>query len=129
MPTVSSGIMSESNFLNLKGIPPEEIRREVFDLLVEGEQPVAAFKTVRDQVIFTTKRIFVVNVQGLSGKKVSYFSYPYSKVQYFGVETAGLLDIDSELILAFSNGAKLSFDFKTSVDIRKLNTLISNYVL
>jgi hypothetical protein len=129
MPTVSSGILSESNFLNLKGIPSEEVRPEVFDLLVDGEQPVAAFKTVRDQVIFTTKRIFVVNVQGLSGKKVSYFSYPYSKVQYFGVETAGLLDIDSELILAFSNGSKLTFDFKTSVDIRKLNTLISNYVL
>ena len=40
-----------------------------------------------------------------------------------------VLDIDSELVLAFSNGARLSFDFKTSVDIRKLNTLISGYVL
>lgn len=40
-------------------------------------------------------------------------SSPYSKVRYFGVETAGLLDIDSELILAFSNGEKLQFDFKT----------------
>jgi len=129
MPTVSSGIMTDSNFLNLKAIGMDEIRAEVFDLLVDGEQPAAAFKTVRDQVIFTTKRIFVVNVQGITGKKTSYFSYPYSKIQYFGVETAGLLDIDSELVLAFSNGAKLSFDFRSSVDIRKLNTLISNYVL
>ncbi len=129
MPTVSSGIMTDSNFLNLKAIDSNEIRSEVFDLLVDGEQPAAAFKTVRDQVIFTTKRIFVVNVQGITGKKTSYFSYPYSKIQYFGVETAGVLDIDSELILAFSNGAKLSFDFRSSVDIRRLNTLISNYVL
>ena len=129
MPTVSSGIMTDSNFLNLKAIGMDEIRAEVFDLLVDGEQPAAAFKTVRDQVIFTTKRIFVVNVQGITGKKTSYFSYPYSKIQYFGVETAGILDIDSELVLAFSNGAKLSFDFRSSVDIRKLNTLISNYVL
>jgi hypothetical protein len=129
MPTVSSGIMTDSNFLNLKAIDLNEIRSEVFDLLVDGEQPAAAFKTVRDQVIFTTKRIFVVNVQGITGKKTSYFSYPYSKIQYFGVETAGVLDIDSELILAFSNGAKLSFDFRSSVDIRRLNTLISNYVL
>ena len=129
MPTVSSGIISDSNFLNLKAIGMDEIRAEVFDLLVDGEQPAAAFKTVRDQVIFTTKRVFVVNVQGITGKKTSYFSYPYSKIQYFGVETAGLLDIDSELVLAFSNGAKLSFDFRSSVDIRKLNTLISNYVL
>ncbi len=129
MPTVSSGIMTDSNFLNLKAIALEEIRQEVFELFINGEQPVAAFKTVRDQVIFTTKRIFVVNVQGITGKKTSYFSYPYSKIQYFGVETAGMLDIDSELIVAFSNGAKLSFDFRSSVDIRKLNTLISNYVL
>ena len=129
MPTVSSGIMTDSNFLNLKAIGMDEIRAEVFDLLVDGEQPAAAFQTVRDQVIFTTKRVFVVNVQGITGKKTSYFSYPYSKIQYFGVETAGLLDIDSELVLAFSNGAKLSFDFRSSVDIRKLNTLISNYVL
>lgn len=129
MPAVSSGIMPDSNFLNLKAIALEEIRQEVFELFINGEQPVAAFKTVRDQVIFTTKRIFVVNVQGITGKKTSYFSYPYSKIQYFGVETAGVLDIDSELIVAFSNGAKLSFDFRSSVDIRKLNTLISNYVL
>ena len=129
MPTVSSGILTDSNFLNLKAIELSEIRSEVFELLVDGEQPVAAFKTVRDQVIFTTKRIFVVNVQGITGKKTSYFSYPYSKVQYFGVETAGVLDIDSELVLAFSNGAKLSFDFRSSVDIRRLSALISNYVL
>ncbi len=129
MPTVSSGIMSDSNFLNLKAISLEEIRGEVFELLIDGEQLVAAFKTVRDQVIFTTKRIFVVNVQGITGKKTSYSSYPYAKIQYFGVETAGVLDIDSELVLAFTSGAKLSFDFRSNVDIRQLSRLISNYVL
>ncbi len=129
MPTVSSGILTESNFMNLKGISLNEIRPEVFELLIPGEEAVAAFRTVRDQVIFTTKRVFVVNVQGITGKKTSYFSYPYSKIQYFGVETAGVLDIDSELILAFANGARLSFDFRSSVDIRGLSALISNYVL
>ena len=129
MATVSSGILAESNLINLRGISNAEIRPEVFGLLVEGEQAVAAFKTVRDQVIFTTKRVFVVNVQGITGKKTSYFSYPYSKVQYFGVETAGVLDIDCELVLAFSNGAKLSFDFKSNVDIRALSSMIANYIL
>ena len=121
--------MMDSNFMNLKAINVRDVRPEVYSLLVQGENVVAAFQTVRDQVIFTTKRIFVVNVQGITGKKTSYFSYPYSKIQYFGVETAGVLDIDSELVLAFSNGAKLSFDFKANVDIRQLSTLIANYVL
>ena len=78
MATISSGILTESNFMNLKAMNTNEIRSEVFHLLINDEQPVAAFKTVRDQVIFTTKRIFVVNVQGITGKKISYFSYPYS---------------------------------------------------
>lgn len=129
MPTVSSGILFDANTFNLKEIRLSDVRKEVNTFLVEGETIVYAFMTIRDQVIFTDKRILVVNVQGFTGKKVSYLSYPYSKVQYYGIETAGMLDIDSELILAFNNGAYLQFDFKTAVDISKLNNLISRYVL
>ena len=129
MPAVSSGIIFDANTFNLKEIKLSEVRSEVLSLLVEGEKIEYAFMTIRDQVIFTDKRIFVVNVQGLTGKKVSYLSYPYSKVQYYGIETAGVLDIDSELILSFNNGAHLQFDFKTAIDITKLNNLISHYVL
>ena len=129
MASVSSGIVLDSQLLNLKEISINEVRREVQALMLEDEQILHAFKTVRDQVVFTTKRIFVINVQGLSGKKVSYFSYPYSKVQFYGIETAGLLDIDSELILAFSNGTKLQLEFKTTVDIQAISKTISQYIL
>lgn len=129
MATVSSGIGMDANLMNLKAVKASEVRSEVPSLLLPGESVVSAFQTVRDQVIFTDKRVFVVNVQGLTGKKVSYFSYPYSKVQYFGIETAGVFDIDSELILAFSNGARLQFDFKSNVNIREICALISGYIL
>ena len=129
MATVSSGIAMDANIMNLKEISLQSVRPEVPTLLVNGENMVMAFQTVRDQVIFTDKRIFVVNVQGITGKRTSYFSYPYSKVQYFGIETAGVLDIDSELVFAFSNGAKLQFDFKSKVDIRKISMMVSNYIL
>ncbi len=129
MAMVSSGIALDSQLLNLKGISVNEIRPEVQDLMLNDEQILHAFKTIRDQVVFTTKRIFVINVQGISGKKVSYFSYPYSKVQFYGIETAGLLDIDSELIIAFSNGTKLQLEFKTSVDIKTISKTISQYIL
>ena len=75
MDTVNSGIKQDSNFLNLKEIPQNKVRSEINMLLVPGETIVQCFQTVRDQVIFTSKRVIVVNVQGLSGKKVSYFSY------------------------------------------------------
>lgn len=129
MPALSSGIRTDSSLLNLKAIDLKDVRSEVMGLLVPNETIVAAFKTVRDQVLFTSKRIFVINVQGVTGKKTSYYSYPYSKIQYFAVETAGVLDIDSELVVAFSNGAKLQFDFKSNVDIRQISQLISAYIL
>ena len=129
MATVSSGIMVDANLANLKAINVSDVRQEGPGLLVAEEEIVSAFQTVRDQVVFTNKRVFVINVQGITGKKTSYFSYPYSKVQYFGIETAGVFDIDSELILAFSNGARLQFDFKSNVNIRQISALISSYIL
>lgn len=129
MPVIGSGIIGDSNTFNLKQIDLSRVRKEVFDFLVADEDLIQAFETIRDQVIFTTKRILVINVQGITGKKKSYISYPYSKVQYFGVETAGVLDIDSELILAFNDGSKLSFDFKSNVDITKISKCIAQFVL
>lgn len=129
MASISSGIAMDSNIMNLKEISMREVRPEVPSLMVDSESIIMAFQTVRDQVIFTDKRIFVVNVQGITGKRVSYFSYPYSKIQFYGIETAGLLDIDSEIIFAFSNGTKLQLDFKSKVDIRMISKMISKYIL
>lgn len=116
MANVSSSILGDANIINLREIPISDARSEVLDFLVRGEQIIKCFHTIRDQVIFTNKRVFVVNVQGLVGKKISFFSYPYSKVQYFGIQTAGVLDLDSELVLAFNDGNRLQFDFSSQVD-------------
>lgn len=129
MATISTGLWGDSNAFNLKEIDSSKVRSELLDFFVDGEEIISAFETIRDQVVFSNKRILVVNVQGITGKKRAYISYPYSKIQYFGVETAGVLDIDSELFLAFNDGRSLSFDFKTSVDIVSISKVISSYVL
>ena len=129
MANISTGIQLDANLLNLKEISPSDVRTEVKDLMIEGESIVQCFMTVRDQVIFTTKRIFVVNVQGITGKKVSYFSYPYSKIVTYGIETAGFMDIDSELLITMQNGIHLQFDFKSRVDIKGIISNIQKYIL
>lgn len=87
MANISTGVNIDSNIMNLKSINIKEVRPEVEKLMVEKEEIILAFQTIRDQVIFTNTRNFVVNVKGVTGKKVAYFSYPYSKIQYYGIES------------------------------------------
>ncbi len=78
---------------------------------------------------FIFKRVITVNIQEITGIRKSFYSYPFSKIQYYGIETAGLLDIDSELILGFADGIKLVLDFVYKVNIEKICSLISSYIL
>ena len=103
----------------------------VFGLLIEGEEIVAAFRTIRDQLVFTNKRIISIDVQGLTGLKKSFAIMPYSRVQFFTIQTPGFAELvsDSELYLMFSNGFTAKFEFRGSVDIGALGRTISTYVL
>lgn len=116
---------------DLKPIDAGDIRGEIDGMLVQGEHVAAAFKTVRDQLIFTNKRIIAVDVQGITGKRKSYASMPYSKIQFYYIETAGFLELvpDCELFIKFSNGFEATFEFKGRVNIGEINRMISQYVL
>ena len=98
-------------------------------LLLENEQVMGIFQNVRDGVIFTNMRIIAVNVQGMSGKKKDFTSLPYSKIQLFSVETAGLLDMDTELELWFSGIGKVKFAFTAKTDITSIAKIIAQSVL
>lgn len=123
--------ISQNSVFNLKPITTGEIRPEVSKLLIPGEEIISAYKTVRDQMIFTNKRVISVDVQGITGKRVSYSSLPYSKVQFFGVQTPGLIEIipDSELMLTFASGYTATFEFKGNTNILELSQILSKYIL
>jgi hypothetical protein len=108
---------------------PEEIVPVITPLLIEGENIVTAFKAVRDFVVFTDKRLIAVNVQGMTGKKRDFTSLPYARIQAFSIETAGALDLDSELDLWFSGLGTVRLEFKGQVDIRHLGRVIAGFVL
>lgn len=98
-------------------------------LLVAGENIVGAYKAMRDGVVFTDKRIIAVNVQGVTGKKKDFTSLPYSKVTAFSVETAGVLDMDSELELWFSGLGRVKFEFTAQCNISQIQAIIASYAL
>jgi hypothetical protein len=79
---------------------------DMLPLFINGEEIIGCYKSIRDHVVFTNKRIISVNVQGITGKKKDYTSMPYAKIQVFSIETAGILDLDSVLscISAYREG-------------------------
>lgn len=122
---------NKNSVFHLKPIDESEVRQDVKELFVDGEQIIESFKTVRDQLIFTNKRIIAIDVQGITGKRKSYSTLPYTTIQFFEVQTQGFAEIfpDSELFIQYANGFTAQFEFKGNVDIRKIGKMISNFVL
>ena len=122
---------NQNSAWNLKPIDVSEIRHEVDGLLIDGETVEMAFKTVRDQLLFTNKRIIAIDIQGITGKRKSFSTMPYSKIQYFSIQTPGFIELipDSELFIMFSNAFTAKFEFKGNVDIGKIGRMISECVL
>lgn len=120
---------NKSVVFKLKPMEITDVREEVKAFLVDGENILSSFKTVRDQLVFTNKRVIATNVQGFTGKKVDYTSIPYSKVQTFSVETSGILDLDCEIELYISAIGKVKFEIKGNFDIVEFNKILSDYVL
>lgn len=118
-----------SEVFKLKPIDNDKIREDFFKFLIDGEEIFAGFKTVRDQLVFTNKRIIAANVQGITGSKVDYTSLPYSKIQAFSVETAGTIDLDCEIEIYLSELGKVRFEIKGSFDLLAFNRYISQHVL
>ncbi len=54
----------------------DEYAERVTALLLDGEQVIDAYKSMRDGVVFTNKRIIAVNVQGITGSKKTSLPYP-----------------------------------------------------
>lgn len=119
----------KSAVFKLSPIATKHMLEPIHSFLIEGETVMAVFTTVRDQLVFTNKRIIAANVQGLTGKKVDYTSIPYSKIQTFSVETSGVLDNDCELEIYISAIGKIRFEIRGGFDIVSFNRVISTYVL
>ena len=99
----------------------------VSHLLVENEKILDAYKTMRDGIVFTDRRIIAVDVQGITGSKKEYASLPYKNIVAFSIETAGTFDLDAELEIWFSSLGKLKFEFKGETDMTLISQSIAKY--
>ena len=69
---------SNKPFFKLK--KDSEYAAIVEPLLLNGEEIIGSYKSVRDGVVFTEVRIISVNVQGIRGSKRDFTSLPYKHI-------------------------------------------------
>jgi len=109
----------------------DELIREYGKLLTEDEEIELGFKLIRDTFIFTTKRLIVVDKQGITGSKTEFLSVSYKSISRFSIETAGTFELDAELKIWISGEAAptITKKFNKSVNVYDVQKVLAHHVL
>jgi len=113
---------------NASAVSKEDIKEKYDKLLANSETVDFGFKLVRDTFIFTSKRLIIVDVQGLTGSKVEYLSLPYKNISRFSLETSGTFDLDAELKIWISSAIEptVSKKFNRKVDVYEVQKYLAD---
>jgi hypothetical protein len=78
----------------------EKMFKTDYPILLNDEKVELAFKSGRDTTCFTSRRMLIVDVKGMFGKKIEFTTILYSSIHGFGVRTAGsFFDRDAEMTI------------------------------
>ena len=105
------------------------IPEEANEILVDGEEAICSFKTIRDTATITNKRIIIADKQGIMGNKVEIYTIPFKSIYMYSTEnSAGIFDVNSELELWTKMG-RMKINLKKGIDIRKIDRIIAQHIL
>jgi hypothetical protein len=115
---------------NASEVSISSLTEEFSPILCSGEQIVAAFEVIRDKWIFTNKRLILLDIQGLSGRKREYHTIPYRSIDHFSIETAGTFDDDSEIkIWVKGMREPLVKELNRKINVIRLQQLLAEFML
>lgn len=102
---------------------------DLMDMLVEGEEIVNCYKTVRDVAAITNKRIIIRDAQGITGKKIEIYSLPFRSIDMWSTENAGkLLDLTAELEL-WTKAGHFKIKLNPKCDVREFDEILAKAIL
>lgn len=123
--------LQRDKIFNLHSISERMVSKNVILALTDDEQIIGCFMSVRDQVVFTNKRLISVDVHGVTGAQQDIIFMPYKHIQYFEIKTSGLGEFipNSRLQLFFADGGNISFNFQEKVNALEIVKSISKYCI
>ena len=107
-----------------------KLQQEFQPILVEGEDLVAAYRVLRDLIVFTNKRLILVDKQGVTSSKAEYQTIPYARIVRFSKESAGIMDLDAELkIWIVGQPLPITKTFGKNENVNEVYQILSRAVL
>ncbi len=115
---------------NASEVDRDKLQQRIGGMLVGGESVAQAFQLVRDQIVFTDRRLITIAKQGVTGRKQEILSVPYKSITMFSVEQAGTLDLDAEVRLWVRGlDEPVVLTFGKGTDLGKIGKVLGEAVL
>ncbi len=106
-----------------------DVEKELSSIMAEGEKPEQVFKLIRDLIVFTNRRLILIDKQGVTGSKKEYMSIPYRSIVRFAAETKGHFDLESDLKIWLSSTEQpISKTFSKDGSILAVQKALATYV-
>ena len=115
---------------NAAEVDTSKLEQDFSLILVEGEKIEHAYRVVRDLLVFTNRRLVMVDKEGATGKKKEFLSIPYSSITKFSKESAGRFDLEAEVKLWIRGEAEPTvFTFRKDKNVHDVYKVMSAYIL
>ncbi|MEG0266825.1 MAG: PH domain-containing protein [Bacilli bacterium] len=105
-----------------KDLTVKELPDYVWDYIGKSEDVIAAYSTLRDKAVFTTKEIIIFDQRGMFGKSKKIMFFPYNSISSNSIEYK---EDKTILLFVFDSGYQMRLNFikmsaERKTEIRKL---------
>ena len=108
----------------------KKLNERYSDYLLDDEKIIFKTSNSKGVYLFLDERIFVHDY--VSGKitKQEYHTIPYNNIKRFTIETAGVMDLDTDIKLFLGGGQEESITLKVPIDSTKeINKIILSKII
>lgn len=114
---------------NAGEVSAEQAMQIIGPLLLDGETILQAYQVGRDYIIFTPRRLVLVDKQGMTGSKLEFRTIPYRSITNYSIETAGNWDLDAEMKIHITGQAlPITKEFNKKVNVYAVERLLAQMV-
>ncbi len=119
----------KANLSYLVIVENSKFYKMICNIMIDGEEIISSYKNKEYKVVFTSKRIIILEVQGLIHKDKDFLSLPYSSILFHSIDGEKNFSKNCRLYVHIKEIGKIKFHFRSYCNIEEICKNISNTIL